>query len=126
MKRVSEARMGAVFVRSSFSGGGHLFFVSDRTLMAQPFDTKKMELAGEPVPVVQQIGTGPNHAHFNVTAGGLLVYRTGPGQVTQLSWRDRQGKYLQPLATLAGVRPRCQFHPMNLELFCSAAKRERI
>jgi hypothetical protein len=102
MKRVSEARMGAVFVRSSFSGGGHLFFVSDRTLMAQPFDTKKMELAGEPVPVVQQIGTGPNHAHFNVTAGGLLVYRTGPGQVTQLSWRDRQGKVLTTIGDPGG------------------------
>jgi Tol biopolymer transport system component len=104
MKRVSEARMGAVFVRSSFSGGGHLFFVSDRTLMAQPFDTKKMELVGDAVPVVQQIGTGPNHAHFNVTASGLLVYRTGPGQITQLSWRDRQGKVLSTVGE-PGARP---------------------
>ena len=102
MKRVSEARLGAVFVRSSFSGGGHLFFVSDRTLMAQPFDTKKMELVGDAVPVVQQIGTGPNHAHFNVTASGLLVYRTGPGQITQLSWRDRQGKVLSTIGDPGG------------------------
>jgi hypothetical protein len=63
-----------------------------------------MELTGEPVPVVQQIGTGPNHAHFNVSASGLLVFRTGPGDITQLTWRDRQGKVLQSIGE-PGPRP---------------------
>jgi hypothetical protein len=53
-------------------------------LMAQPFDAKSMGLSGDPVPVVQQIGTGPAHAHFSVTADGVMAYRTGPGSQSQL------------------------------------------
>ena len=50
---------------------GYLFFLQGDTLMAQPFDSKNLRLAGEPVPVVQQIGTGGAHAHFSATSGGV-------------------------------------------------------
>ena len=96
-KRISAGLFGATFARSSNSAGGHLFFLRDGTLMAQPFDVKKLELTGEPVPVAQQIGTGPSHGHFSVTPNGLLAYRTGPGTVTQFSWLDRQGKTVESL-----------------------------
>ena len=88
---VAPARFGATFVRAGNSAGGYLFFVRDGTLMAQPFDGKAARLTGDPQPIVQQIGTGPNHAHFSVTAGGVLAYRTGPGTKAQLTWVDRTG-----------------------------------
>jgi hypothetical protein len=44
--------------------------------------------------VAQQIGAAGGHAHFSVTAGGVLAYRTGPGNKSQLTWLDRAGKVL--------------------------------
>ena len=89
---VGPARFGVTFVRASNAAGGDLFFVRDGTLMAQPFDAKAARLTGDPQPIVQQIGAGPNHAHFSVTPGGVLAYRTGPGTKAQLTWVDRTGK----------------------------------
>ena len=79
-------------MRSGNSAGGDMFFVRDGTLMAQPFDTKAMKLTGEPQPVVEQIGTGSSHAHFSVTPGGVMAFRTGPGNKTQLTWLNRKGE----------------------------------
>jgi eukaryotic-like serine/threonine-protein kinase len=92
--KVAEAQLAATFVRSGNAAGGDLFFVRDGTLMAQAFDPKVQRLTGDPVPVVQQIGVGGASAHFSVTAGGVLAYRTGSGSKTQLTWLDRAGKIL--------------------------------
>jgi serine/threonine protein kinase len=92
--QVAPALFGATFVRSRNPSGGDLFFVRDGTLMAQSFDPKAQRLTGDPISVVQQIGTGPALAHFSVTAGGVLAYRTGPGTKSQLTWLDRAGKIL--------------------------------
>jgi Tol biopolymer transport system component len=94
-QRVALAQFGATFAKTSAPPGGVLFFVRDGTLMAQPFDPKAMSLAGEPVPIVQQIGTGPAHAHFSVTPDGVMAYRTGPGSQIQLAWIDRKGGVLE-------------------------------
>jgi len=90
-QQVAPARLGASFAQANNAAGGVLFFVRDSTLMAQPFDLKALSLAGDPVPVVQQIGTGPSHAHFSVTSSGVMAYRTGAGPNTQLTWFDRKG-----------------------------------
>ncbi len=92
LQQIAPAEVGVTFSASSNAVGGDLFFVRDGTLMAQPFDWKKLSLTGEPVPVVQQIGMAPVHAHFSVTAGGVLAYRTGPGTKSQLTWVDRAGR----------------------------------
>ena len=92
--QVAPAQFGATFVRSKNSAGGELFFVRDGALMAQPFDPKAQRLTGDPIPVVQQIGAAGSHAHFSVTAEGVLAYRTGPGNKSQLMWFDRAGKFL--------------------------------
>ena len=92
LQQIAPAEVGVTFSASSNAVGGDLFFVRDGTLMAQPFDWKKLSLAGEPVPVVHQIGMAAAHAHFSVTAGGVLVYRTGPGTKNQLTWVDRAGR----------------------------------
>src|SRR5579862_2261109 len=83
------------FVRSGNSAGGDLFFVRDGTLMAQPFDIKAMKLTGEPQPVVEQIGTARASAYFSVTPGGVMAYRTGPGNKTQLAWLNRKGEVVE-------------------------------
>jgi eukaryotic-like serine/threonine-protein kinase len=76
---------------------GYLLFVRGRTLFAQAFDARKLELRSESVPIadgVEPTGEiGPSaYAPFSASAHGILVYRTGAGDLTQLTWLDRHGK----------------------------------
>ena len=81
----------AVYVASPKSETGQLLFVREDTLLAQPFDPRRLELTGEAVPIAEQVnfsgttGWGP----FSAAANGLLVYR-GSGQSRQFAWWDRQ------------------------------------
>jgi len=73
-----------VFVRPA-SGAG------TNTLMAQPFDPRKLELLGEPVTIAQQVSPP-----VSVSIAGTLVYGSGgvaPG-TGQLTLFDRTGKIL--------------------------------
>jgi serine/threonine protein kinase/Tol biopolymer transport system component len=81
-------------------GKGYLLFVRESTLMAQPFDARRLELSGEAVPIVEGLLSFPNdggptaYAAFSASAGHL-VYRTGERQTTRLTWFDRSGKALE-------------------------------
>ena len=82
---ISNLGVGVVFVPPDtllFKRG------PERTLFAQRFDTVKLELAGEPVPVEQQV--------LSVSASAnRIVYRTGmPGRREGWTWVDRSGKSL--------------------------------
>jgi eukaryotic-like serine/threonine-protein kinase len=82
---------------------GHLLFLRDTTLTAQPFDLRRRALAGDAFPVAEQIqlqGIQPPQGIFSVSDGGVLVYQTGRAATAtgqQLTWFDRTG---QPLATV--------------------------
>ena len=79
---------------------GHLLFLRDNTLMAQPMDPRRYELTGEPFPVAEHVGSLLAMGWFSVSANGVLVYRSGESagdQLAQLAWFDRQGK---PLGSL--------------------------
>jgi Tol biopolymer transport system component len=74
---------------------GHLLFLRETTLMAQPFDARRLELTGEAFPIAEQIGTlgAPPYGVFSASENGVLVYQTGAGAAgTQLVWFDRSGK----------------------------------
>ena len=79
---------------------GHLLFLRETTLMAQPFDVGTQTLTGEPVPVAADIRTfiTPPVGIFSVSQTGVLVYQTGSSaSVGDLTWFDRKGK---PLGTV--------------------------
>ena len=89
---------------------GHLLFIRENTLMAQPVDPTTMQPAGELFPIAEQVSTGlasGSYGMFAVSANGLLVYETGTsGTERQLIWYDRSGKVLSNLgsrARLAGI-----------------------
>jgi Tol biopolymer transport system component/predicted Ser/Thr protein kinase len=75
---------------------GHLLFVRQKTLMAQPFDAKSGTLSGEAFPVVANVQEDPGFftAVFSVSDNGLLIYQEGGGAFDQhqLKWFDRAGK----------------------------------
>jgi len=83
---------------------GHLLFLRNRNLMAQAFDSSRLELLGEPQVVAEEIPTNLNvgGAAFNASTNGTLIYRTGAGidsEAAQLLWFDRKGKNLGELGT---------------------------
>ncbi|MGA9885157.1 MAG: protein kinase [Candidatus Acidiferrales bacterium] len=95
-KRLLAAGSDAVYVPSSDPYMGQLLFLtSDGTLMAQPFDARRLKLAGNPVPVARQVGNVSTvYGLFSASANGVLAYRTDTGGSEQLAWYDRQGKIL--------------------------------
>jgi Tol biopolymer transport system component len=78
---------------------GHLLFVRETTLMAQPFDPSRRKLSGEAFPVAEQIGVDPRaRGEFTVSQNGILAYPAAPERSSAtLTWFDRNGR---PLGTL--------------------------
>jgi eukaryotic-like serine/threonine-protein kinase len=70
------------------------------TLVAQRFDTRELQLVGEPIPIAEQVAIRPQFSRgvFSTSENGKLVYGTSRQQVTQLIWRDREGKQLGTVA----------------------------
>ena len=94
-KRLLATDSGPAYVPSADPGFGQVLFIRDGTLMAQPFDARRLELSGEPVTVADQVGTLLDRGLFSASTNGVLVYKTGAGGVSQqLTWFDREGKVL--------------------------------
>jgi Tol biopolymer transport system component len=91
----SRHRVLTAFSNAIYVSPGYLLFMRERTLMAQPFDPGRAEIAGEPVAVAeqvdysQQIGT---QGQFSASQNGILVYASNARGTTQLTWFDRSGK----------------------------------
>ncbi|MDO8629211.1 MAG: hypothetical protein Q7R41_01855, partial [Phycisphaerales bacterium] len=76
---------------------GHLLFVRQNTLMAQPFDAVRLESTGDAIPVVQDVRMDERFSLgvFSVSQTGILAYQTGKEESqAQLVWFDRSGKRL--------------------------------
>ncbi len=75
---------------------GHLLFLRETTLMAQPFDPDRLVLSGAPFPVAEQIQMFVSYGLFSASDSGVLTYQTGTtaGGAPQLGWLDRAGKVL--------------------------------
>jgi Tol biopolymer transport system component len=80
---------------------GHLLYLRDRALMAQPFDLQRLALQGEARPVMENVTLmlGAAKGVFSVSQAGVLVAQVGAAVVlgAQLEWVDRAGKTLGTL-----------------------------
>jgi serine/threonine protein kinase len=99
-KVVAQVHSNAVYAQ------GHLLYLRERTLMAQPFETQRFETSGEAVPIAEGIPTfqSPSRAAgFTVSAGGLLVYTSSATSgIARLVWKDRQGNTAGTLGEIKG------------------------
>jgi Tol biopolymer transport system component len=92
---VDSVQAGAYAPPAPGSEYGHLLFMREGTLMAQPLDVKRGELAGDAFPVAEQVGSYLAMGVFTVSENGVLAYRSGSfGADTQPTWFDRQGNTL--------------------------------
>lgn len=76
---------------------GYLLFVNDATLMAQPFDLRRLELVGTPSIVERGVDTnmGWRSAVFSASQNGILAYAPAPPDSgNRLVWSSRTGKQL--------------------------------
>jgi serine/threonine protein kinase len=98
---ITHARANA-----AYSAPGYLLFYRDQTLFTQRFDAKKLELIGEPTPVLTEIEYLPRiqRAVFASSESGVLVAQRSSGDTgaSQLLWFDRKGQQVG-VATKPGV-----------------------
>jgi serine/threonine protein kinase/Tol biopolymer transport system component len=100
-KLISSEIVGNIQFASS-----RLYYVRDRSLMAQPFDLKRLQLTGLPEAVSrQELEEAPafSRAGFSVSDNGVVVFQSATESASQLSWFDRSGKELEGLPR-AGYR----------------------
>ncbi len=82
---------------------GYLLYARDGSLLAQPFDSRRLRLAGDALPMGQEIsqhaltGTG----RFSASNNGVLAARGG-GSSARLAWIDRAGRETASVAPAGG------------------------
>ena len=95
-KLIAKGGSPATYIPSADRRHGHLMFLRQGDLMAQPFDADNLSLAGDAVPIVERVGA--NGDLFSVSETGTLVYRSGGSSGSrQLTLFDRSGRSLGPL-----------------------------
>ena len=74
---------------------GFLLFISDRNLMGQAFNAAKLALQGNPVTLVEDIGSiaSLSLAPVSVSNNSILVYQEVGRPTRQMVWTDRTGKF---------------------------------
>jgi hypothetical protein len=85
---------------------GHLLFVRNGTLFAQPFDSDALAVRGTPVPVADGVA-GNTGYYVTVTAGGgAVAFRSGAGRrQRQFARVDRTGRELERLGEPDDAQP---------------------
>lgn len=99
-KLIASGRSAAAYVSP-----GYAVFLDESqysgaaTLMAQPFDARRLQFTGEPSPVAERIASDSLYARgaFSASDNGTLVYARSEASVSQLTWFDRAGRQLTTL-----------------------------
>jgi len=71
----------------------YVLFLREGTLMAQPFDARKLQISGEAFPVAEQIPQNAGaFASFAASDNGVLAYVSGSSASYHFVWVDRTGR----------------------------------
>jgi len=82
---------------TAYAAPGYLLFYRDQTLFVQHFDTRKLQLTGEPAPLLTDVQFFPriSEAVFAASGTGLLVaQRNADSGSSQVLWFDRKGQQI--------------------------------
>ena len=94
--RRKTVQHGGFFAR--YMATGHIVYMHDGTLFALPFDLKRLEVTGQPVPILGGVLAVPGDASAQVSfsQGGNLLYVAGHVELRTASiyWRDSEGKFM--------------------------------
>ena len=106
---------------------GHLVYAVESTLFAVPFDLKKLEVTGTPIPVIEGVMRGPTWsaaAQFSFSQEGTLAFVSGSGPSDQhLLWIERSGQ-TSPLTDKTGTFSTPRLSPDGERLAVTRTERE--
>ena len=90
------------------AASGHLVFAREASLWAAAFDPVRLELSGDPVPMVEDVQINPGGwAHYDLATDGTLIYLpSGATAAVPLVIVDRAGR-----ATPLSADPDAYAHP---------------
>jgi hypothetical protein len=88
-RRVLTSDSAAVYAAS-----GHVLFVRQRTLFAQPFDVKTLQVSGQKVSLATSVPAEGAAPAFSVSDSGVMTYTSGGAEEQQFAWFDRDGRLL--------------------------------
>jgi hypothetical protein len=78
---------------AAYSAPGYLLYVTQGTLMAQPFDVAGAAVRGDPVPIAENVRTINGFGLFSTSDSGVLSIESEEGfQGGRLVWVDRGGR----------------------------------
>jgi Tol biopolymer transport system component len=95
-----RTRLPGIAAEAKYSSSGHLVFIRDGALMAQPFDARARTLTGDAFPVADPFAPAAALTYpFSVSMTGALAFRTNAsggatgtaGGITLLVWYDGRG-----------------------------------
>jgi serine/threonine-protein kinase len=97
--RLSDVKSGAHYAN------GHVFFVADGKLVAQPFDVDRLRMAGDPVPVLEHVAFSDisYQGAFAVSEAAIVARAGVVRPLRQLTWMDRSGAVIRTLGEPADV-----------------------
>jgi serine/threonine-protein kinase len=95
-----------------YTATGHLVFARAGTLMAVPFDTERLAIAGEAVALLEGVRDSPTiAADFALSATGTLVYVPAAPAASALVWVDRSGQVVERAIPDLALDPRPSLSP---------------
>jgi serine/threonine-protein kinase len=124
-----------VVVQGAFSGryveSGHLLYMRQGSVFAEPFDLQRLESAGAAAPVVEGVmaNAAMGSAQFAVSTGGTLVHVPGVAAESRIPihWMTRDGKSSSLRdAKMTWAEPRFSPNGEKLALAVSDGKQEDI
>jgi len=91
-----------------YLSNGFLVYMHEGTLFDVPFDVQRLEVTGQPAPILEGLVDHPNNgsAEFSFSDSGSIAYVAGGSvsQNTSVFWMDREGKIMPLRATPANYR----------------------
>ena len=103
---------------------GYLLYLNGQTLMAQPFDEKKLKRIGESVKISDRVSSYAEFGFFSASETSVLVYRGDTSPASQPTWVDVKGK---PLGTIGdpGIYYRLAISPDGKHVAAGTATLEK-
>jgi Tol biopolymer transport system component len=97
--RLLSSAKSAIYAPGGNGDSGHLLWVRDGTLLAQPFDAVKGQVSGEAAMIAEGVASNDisGRSAISVSNDGTLFFRGAEHLRSQLSWYGRDGKLLSVL-----------------------------
>jgi DNA-binding winged helix-turn-helix (wHTH) protein/Tol biopolymer transport system component len=89
-ERLLASGFGASYVPLPGTSTGHVIFLQNAVLYAQPFDERSMQLGGDAVAIASPVGSFFDGGFFSASNNDVIAYRP-PDKDFQLTWFDREG-----------------------------------